>query len=149
MHRPVGRPIADDRPRQLLVGVLAGRAVRPEFGVGGHGQVALGASGGAHQAGIEEGNATVETRVPGWAAFTAPRLPGHRFVATTAGQVAGWVAASPVSGRCVYAGVAQPWPPPAARASAAGSCRPWSPRPRHGRCPVALMQPYPAIPLSL
>jgi L-amino acid N-acyltransferase YncA len=58
-----------------------------------------------YQAGIEEGNATFETRAPGWEEFTAARLPGHRFVATVAGQVSGWVAASPVSGRCVYAGV--------------------------------------------
>ena len=58
-----------------------------------------------YRAGIEEGNATFETCAPGWAAFTAARLPGHRFVATAAGQVAGWVAASAVSGRCVYARV--------------------------------------------
>ena len=30
-----------------------------------------------YQAGIEEGNATFETRAPDWAAFTAARLPGH------------------------------------------------------------------------
>ena len=58
-----------------------------------------------YQAGIEEGNATFETRAPGWAEFTAARLPAHRFVAITGGEVAGWVAASAVSGRCVYAGV--------------------------------------------
>jgi len=58
-----------------------------------------------YQAGIEEGNATFETRAPDWAAFTAARLPAHRFVAIEGGQVAGWVAASAVSGRCVYAGV--------------------------------------------
>jgi phosphinothricin acetyltransferase len=46
-----------------------------------------------------------ETCAPGWAEFSAVRLPAHRFVATTGGQVAGWVAASAVSGRCVYAGV--------------------------------------------
>ena len=60
-----------------------------------------------YQAGIDEGNATFETCPPGWSAFTAARLPGHRFVATEAGQVAGWVAASAVSGRCVYAGVVE------------------------------------------
>jgi L-amino acid N-acyltransferase YncA len=60
-----------------------------------------------YQAGIEEGNATFETRAPGWPAFTAARLPGHRFVAVAAGQVTGWVAASPVSGRGVYAGVVE------------------------------------------
>jgi L-amino acid N-acyltransferase YncA len=60
-----------------------------------------------YQAGIEEGNATFETRAPGWPVFTAARLPGHRFVATVAGQVTGWVAASATSGRCVYAGVVE------------------------------------------
>jgi hypothetical protein len=34
-----------------------------------------------------------------WPDFTAARLPGHRFVATAGGQVTGWVATSPVSGR--------------------------------------------------
>ena len=60
-----------------------------------------------YQAGIDEDNATFETCAPGWSAFSAARLPGHRFVATAAGQVTGWVAASPVSGRCVYAGVVE------------------------------------------
>jgi phosphinothricin acetyltransferase len=60
-----------------------------------------------YRAGIEEGNATFETFVPEWAAFTAARLPAHRYVAISAGQVAGWVAASAVSGRCVYAGVVE------------------------------------------
>ena len=60
-----------------------------------------------YQAGIDEGNATFETGAPGWPAFTAARLPGHRFVATVASQVTGWAAASAVSGRCVYAGVVE------------------------------------------
>ena len=60
-----------------------------------------------YRAGIEEGNATFETRAPDWTAFTAARLPAHRFVATAAGQVGGWVAASAVSGRGVYAGVVE------------------------------------------
>ena len=60
-----------------------------------------------YQAGIDEGNATFETRAPGWEAFTAARLSGHRFVAAAAGQVTGWVAASAVSGRCVYSGVVE------------------------------------------
>jgi L-amino acid N-acyltransferase YncA len=60
-----------------------------------------------YQAGIDEGNATFETRAPGWAEFTAARLPGHRFVATAAGEVMGWVAVSAVSSRCVYAGVVE------------------------------------------
>jgi len=78
-----------------------------------------------YQAGIEEGNATFETRTPDWAVFAASRLPAHRYVAITRGQVAGWVAASAVSGRCVYAGVVEHsvsfGPPTAAMALAACS----------------------------
>lgn len=59
-----------------------------------------------YQAGIDEGNATFETIAPGWPAFTAARLPDHRFVALDGdGAVLGWVAASAWSSRCVYAGV--------------------------------------------
>jgi L-amino acid N-acyltransferase YncA len=60
-----------------------------------------------YQAGIDEGDATFETRAPAWETFTAARLPAHRFVATDAGRVVGWVAASAVSERCVYAGVVE------------------------------------------
>jgi L-amino acid N-acyltransferase YncA len=60
-----------------------------------------------YQAGIDEGDATFETRAPGWPEFTEAKLPGHRFVATSGPDVLGWVAVSPVSGRCVYAGVVE------------------------------------------
>jgi phosphinothricin acetyltransferase len=60
-----------------------------------------------YQAGIDEGNATFETRAPAWDDFSAARLPGHRFVARAGHDVAGWVAVSAVSGRCAYAGVVE------------------------------------------
>lgn len=60
-----------------------------------------------YQAGIDEGNATFETAAPAWEAFTAARLLAHRYIATNAGRVLGWVAASAVSGRGVYAGVVE------------------------------------------
>jgi L-amino acid N-acyltransferase YncA len=60
-----------------------------------------------YQAGMDEGNATFETRAPSWDKFTAARLPAHRFVAVAEGEVAGWVAASAVSDRRVYAGVVE------------------------------------------
>jgi L-amino acid N-acyltransferase YncA len=60
-----------------------------------------------YQAGIDEGNATFETRAPGWQAFTAARLARHRYVAVEAASVVGWVAASAVSSRPVYAGVVE------------------------------------------
>ena len=62
-----------------------------------------------YQAGIDEGNATFETRAPSWPEFSAARLPGHRFVALSdpVAEVLGWVAVSPVSSRPVYAGVVE------------------------------------------
>jgi phosphinothricin acetyltransferase len=59
-------------------------------------------------AGIATGHATFETEPPSWEAFDAGRLPGARLVAVDrAGRVLGWAAASPVSDRCAYAGVAE------------------------------------------
>lgn len=60
-----------------------------------------------YQAGIEEGDATFETRAPTWEAFTAAKLPEHRYVAVTGAEVLGWVAVSAVSDRCAYAGVVE------------------------------------------
>lgn len=59
-----------------------------------------------YQAGIDEGNATFETLAPDWETFSATRLPAHRYVAIGE-SVLGWVAAGPVSNRCVYAGVVE------------------------------------------
>lgn len=61
-----------------------------------------------YQAGLDSGQASFETSAPTWERFNAARLPGHRHVAVSAdGHVLGWVAVSPVSGRCVYAGVVE------------------------------------------
>jgi L-amino acid N-acyltransferase YncA len=60
-----------------------------------------------YQAGVDEGNATFETRVPAWEAFSAARLPHHRFVASDRSLVLGWVAVAAVSRRRVYAGVVE------------------------------------------
>jgi L-amino acid N-acyltransferase YncA len=57
--------------------------------------------------GIATGNATYETEVPEWEAWDPSHLPGHRFVALAEDGVVGWVAASPVSERCVYGGVVE------------------------------------------
>jgi phosphinothricin acetyltransferase len=95
-----------------------GADVRIEPMTSGHAAAVL----AIYQAGIEEGNATFETRAPDWAEFSAARLPAHRYVATAGGEVAGWVAASAVSGRCVYAGVVEHsvYVHPAARGRGAG-----------------------------
>jgi len=60
-----------------------------------------------YQAGIDDGDATFETAVPDWPEFRCSRLAEHSYVALLGGAVAGWVAASPVSERCVYAGVVE------------------------------------------
>ncbi|HEX4521162.1 MAG TPA: GNAT family N-acetyltransferase [Gaiellaceae bacterium] len=57
--------------------------------------------------GIATGQATFETEVPAWEAWDAAHLPELRLVALVDREVAGWSALSPVSGRCVYAGVAE------------------------------------------
>jgi phosphinothricin acetyltransferase len=57
--------------------------------------------------GIATGNATFETEVPAFERWAALHPPEHRFVADRGGRVVGWVAASPVSDRCAYAGVVE------------------------------------------
>jgi L-amino acid N-acyltransferase YncA len=84
---------------------MRGVAVLIEPMTAAHGRQVL----AIYQAGIDEGDATFETEVPGWAEFSRSRLPGHRFVALdpASGSVLGWVAASPASGRSAYAGVVE------------------------------------------
>ncbi|MCX9190614.1 N-acetyltransferase [Carbonactinospora thermoautotrophica] len=60
-----------------------------------------------YQMGIDTGNATFETTAPDWTRWDAAHLPDHRWVALDGDHVLGWVALSPVSSRCVYAGVAE------------------------------------------
>jgi L-amino acid N-acyltransferase YncA len=60
-----------------------------------------------YQEGIETGNATFERRAPSWERWDAGHLPSCRLVAREGERVLGWATLSPVSGRCVYAGVAE------------------------------------------
>jgi phosphinothricin acetyltransferase len=61
-----------------------------------------------YRAGMDEGEATFETTVPGWAEFRTGHLAEHSYVALDPdGAVLGWVSASPVSDRCAYAGVVE------------------------------------------
>ncbi len=61
-----------------------------------------------YQVGLDTGNASFETAAPSWERWDAGHLPDHRLVALDSdGRVLGWVALSPVSDRCVYAGVAE------------------------------------------
>ena len=57
--------------------------------------------------GIATGHATFETSAPEWSVWDAAHRPDCRFVAESDGLVCGWAALTPVSGRCVYAGVAE------------------------------------------
>jgi phosphinothricin acetyltransferase len=57
--------------------------------------------------GIATGNATFETELPFWKSWDRSHLAAHRFVAIRDDQVLGWVAVSPVSERCAYAGVVE------------------------------------------
>lgn len=57
--------------------------------------------------GIATGNATFETSAPEWEKWDANHLRSCRLVARLNGEILGWAALSPVSGRCVYAGVAE------------------------------------------
>ncbi|HEY2671679.1 MAG TPA: GNAT family N-acetyltransferase [Rugosimonospora sp.] len=59
-----------------------------------------------YQAGLDTGQASFETQAPDWDMFTAGKLPDHRHVAVdTQDRVLGWIAASRISARPVYAGV--------------------------------------------
>ena len=57
--------------------------------------------------GIATGHATFETRAPEWEQWDQGHLPALRLVARSGETILGWSALSPVSGRCVYAGVAE------------------------------------------
>ena len=57
--------------------------------------------------GIATGDATFEQNAPEWEHWDTGHLSAGRIVARSDGEVLGWAALSPVSGRCVYAGVAE------------------------------------------
>jgi len=61
-----------------------------------------------YQAGLDSGEASFEVTAPDWDGFDTSRLPDHRHVAVGAdGRIVGWIAASAVSRRAVYAGVVE------------------------------------------
>ena len=57
--------------------------------------------------GIASGHATFETNAPDWEKWNADHLDEPRLVCRDNGAVVGWAALSLMSGRCVYAGVAE------------------------------------------
>ena len=60
-----------------------------------------------YEEGIATGNSTFQTTAPSWEEWDSAHTKDCRFVAIDDSQVIGWAALSPVSGRCVYAGVAE------------------------------------------
>ena len=57
--------------------------------------------------GISTGNATFQQTAPDWMDWNNGHLQACRAVAVKDKEIIGWAALSPVSGRCVYAGVAE------------------------------------------
>jgi len=68
-----------------------------------HGQQVL----AIYEAGIATGNATFQTSAPKWEEWDQSHLQHSRLVAVEDDKVLGWAALTAVSGRCVYAGVAE------------------------------------------
>ncbi|MCC9066053.1 GNAT family N-acetyltransferase [Flavobacterium piscisymbiosum] len=60
-----------------------------------------------YEKGINTGNATFQTSSPSWEDWNASHLASCRVVAEKDEQLLGWAALTPVSSRCVYAGVAE------------------------------------------
>jgi L-amino acid N-acyltransferase YncA len=57
--------------------------------------------------GMRDGLATFETEVPSWEEWDRSHLRHHRLVAEILGEVVGFAALAPASGRRCYAGVAE------------------------------------------
>jgi len=57
--------------------------------------------------GIATGDATFQTSAPTWEEWDSSHLQSCRLIAVDDNKVTGWAALTPVSGRCVYSGVAE------------------------------------------
>jgi phosphinothricin acetyltransferase len=60
-----------------------------------------------YKQGIETGIATFQNDIPDWESWDKSHLPNCRIAVFEDNEMAGWAALTPVSGRCVYAGVAE------------------------------------------
>jgi len=61
-----------------------------------------------YEEGIASGNATFQTSAPAWEEWDSSHVKNSRIIALDeADNILGWAALSPVSGRCVYAGVGE------------------------------------------
>ncbi|MCE5189880.1 MAG: N-acetyltransferase family protein [Eubacteriales bacterium] len=60
-----------------------------------------------YQLGMDTNRATFQSECPAWEEWNRSHLKNCRLVITNDEKVAGWAALTAVSGRCVYAGVAE------------------------------------------
>jgi len=60
-----------------------------------------------YKQGIETGIATFQNDIPDWESWDKSHLPNCRVAVFEGNEMAGWAALTPVSSRCVYAGVAE------------------------------------------
>ncbi|MEN9685932.1 MAG: hypothetical protein RLZZ28_1718 [Bacteroidota bacterium] len=60
-----------------------------------------------YEEGLATGNASFQTAAPSWDEWDQSHAPKARLVALENNTVTGWAAITPVSGRCVYAGVGE------------------------------------------
>jgi len=60
-----------------------------------------------YEKGIATGNATFQTSAPSWKEWDESHLNNCRIIAEIGDILTGWAALTPVSSRCVYAGVAE------------------------------------------
>jgi L-amino acid N-acyltransferase YncA len=60
-----------------------------------------------YEQGIATGHATFQTEAPTWAEWNTAHTQTCRLIAIMETNIVGWAALTPVSSRCVYAGVAE------------------------------------------
>ncbi len=60
-----------------------------------------------YEEGLATGNATFQQSAPTWEEWNNSHLQHSRIIAVEEEDILGWAALTPVSGRCVYAGVAE------------------------------------------
>jgi len=60
-----------------------------------------------YESGLATGHATFQTSAPSWEEWDTAHLKHSRLIAVQDNQLLAWAALTPVSGRCVYAGVAE------------------------------------------
>ncbi|MEW9532446.1 N-acetyltransferase family protein [Microbispora sp. NPDC049125] len=94
---------SDTPPKPSAASTSPGFEIRPVRDGDAAGVLAV------YQAGLDTGDASFETAAPDWETFLAGKIPGLTSVAvdTGTGRVIGWIAASRVSSRRVYAGVVE------------------------------------------